>query len=349
MASSVAAATQRIDETGAEGDLAGVEREGLPDVDADDAGPEVQMPDGSVIYMPRVFGERVDDITLNLLDFKDPARSLFVRFTGLPGTGKSRIARAVALAAWERRGRKVQKRDGQPFYGFVEMSGGPSSDEHTFRHEYTPAKDTGEIKLIDSAFVQAMREGWIVMIDEPNTIRDVALLSLNSVFDGRLSLYLPALAQTVVAQPGFGCLLAYNPGMTSAISDLPQAWYSRFPACLEVTSNWPGLVRGGVPKLLVRAAMKADQDRQKENSGMLWSPQYREVESLHKMMERCTERLGIALFASSLAEMEQTGQISTGELEAAMKILDDGGYERYKSSAATRTNTAGYLRAVTAG
>ena len=40
------------------------------------------------------------------------------------------------------------------------------------------------------------------MIDEVNTIRDVALLSINAVFDGRLSLYLPATGETVIAHPG---------------------------------------------------------------------------------------------------------------------------------------------------
>ena len=59
--------------------------------------------------------------------------------------------------------------------GFVEITGGPSSDEYLFRHEFVPAADrAGDIRLVDSAFVAALRAGWTVMIDEPNTIRDVA-------------------------------------------------------------------------------------------------------------------------------------------------------------------------------
>ena len=96
--------------------------------------------------------------------------------------------------------------------------------------------------LVDSAFVQAMREGWVVMIDEVNTARDVALLSINATLDGRLSLYLAATGETVVAQPGFAVLLAYNPGLVGA-TDIPDAWHSRFPATLEVTSNWAALAR----------------------------------------------------------------------------------------------------------
>jgi hypothetical protein len=53
------------------------------------------------------------------------------------------------------------------------MSGGPSSDEFTFRHEYVPDKHSpGDVKLI-AACVEAMEHGWVVMIDEVNTIRDV--------------------------------------------------------------------------------------------------------------------------------------------------------------------------------
>ena len=33
-----------------------------------------------------------------------------------------------------------------PFYGFVEISGGPSSDEYLFRHEFVPAaEDAGTV------------------------------------------------------------------------------------------------------------------------------------------------------------------------------------------------------------
>src|SRR5204862_2196843 len=112
---------------------------------------------------------------------------------------------------------------GEPFYGYAEMSGGPSSDEFTFRYEYVPdSEHPGDVRLIPAAFVEAMQHGWVVMIDEVNTIRDVALLSLNGTLDGRLSLYLPAEGRTVTARPGFAVLIAYNLVLVGA-SNIPDA------------------------------------------------------------------------------------------------------------------------------
>ena len=118
----------------------------------------------------------------------DPAQSTFLRLIGPPGAGKSQIARAIAYRLWTGRGREVTERHGAPFYGFVELQPGPSSDEFFFRYDYVPVAGAGgQVQLVDSAFVQAMREGWVVMIDEVNTARDVALLSINATLDGRLT------------------------------------------------------------------------------------------------------------------------------------------------------------------
>ena len=147
------------------------------------------------------------------------------------------------------------ERHGGPFYGFVELQPGPSSDEYFFRYDYVPlAGAGGQVTLVDSAFVQAMREGWVVMIDEVNTARDVCLLSINACLDGRLALYLAATGETVLAQPGFAVLLAYNPGLVGA-TDIPDAWHSRFPAALEVSSNWAALAALGAPE---RAGRRGD-------------------------------------------------------------------------------------------
>ena len=190
----------------------------------------------------------------------DPAHSSFLRLIGPPGAGKSQIARAIAYRLWTERGRAVEDRHGAPFYGFVEMQPGPSSDEFFFRYDYVPVAGAGgQVELVDSAFVQAMREGWVVMIDEVNTARDVCLLSINATLDGRLALYLSATGETVIAQPGFAVLLAYNPGLVGA-TDIPDAWHSRFPATLEVTSHWAALAaarRAGAARRARRCASTA--------------------------------------------------------------------------------------------
>jgi hypothetical protein len=349
MSSALMDSLNQIDEVAAEGDLDAPSRDPLTPVDPDDAGPEVNLPDGRTLYIPRVHGERIDTLACDLLDINNPARSRFLRLIGPPGTGKSQLGRAIALELWTRRGRKIEKRNGEPFYGFVEISGGPSSDEYLFRYDFPPNKDNpSEIRMIDSAFVTAMREGLTVIIDEPNTIRDLALLSLNSVFDGRLSLYLPALAETVVAQPGFTCLLAYNPGLTSAASDIPEAWYSRFPACLEISTNWAGLVKSGASQQLVSAARAIDQERLRRENGLSWTPQYREVEALTDMIDRVGERLAISLFISSLSERLQTGSINESEAEAACRMLDNAGFARLKvTESSGKPAMNGYPRAVT--
>jgi AAA domain (dynein-related subfamily) len=203
------------------------------------------------------------------------------------------------------------------------------------------------LALVDSAFVQAMREGWVVMIDEVNTARDVALLSINATLDGRLSLYLAATGETVVARPGFAVLLAYNPGLVGA-TDIPDAWHSRFPATLEVTSNWPALAELGAPQSLVAEAMRLDRQRIAGEDGLCWTPQFRDIESLWRMTERVGERAALAFFASNLHEQAQAGKIQDAEAAAACRMLDQAGYGRLRVSASSGLpNLHGYPRAVT--
>jgi hypothetical protein len=45
---------------------------------------------------------------------------------------------ALRYRLWTQRGRAVETRRGEPFYGFAEMSGGPSSDEFTLRSPSRP-------------------------------------------------------------------------------------------------------------------------------------------------------------------------------------------------------------------
>ena len=276
----------------------------------------------------------------------DSRNGMFLAGRTLVATHNSQIARAIAYRLWTDRGQEVEQRHGAPFYGYVEIIGGPSSDEYLFRHEFVPAEIGGEVRLVDSAFVQAMRHGWTVMIDEANTIRDVALLSCNSVFDSRLQLYLPATGETVTARPGFAAMLAYNPGLVGA-SDIPDAWHSRFPATLEVTSNWAALAQVGAPQALVAEAMSLDRQRIAGEDGLVWTPQFRDIEALWRMIDRVGERAALAFFASNLFEQLQAGKLQDAEAAAACRMLDQAGYAHLKTSATGgRPNLHGYPRAV---
>src|SRR4051812_43518497 len=346
--SAITAALARLDDVAAEGDLA---PDPLPSDSLVLEAPSdpIVLPDGRRIYPPVLHGERVDALALALLDMDDPARSSFLRLIGPPGAGKSQIARAIAHRQWTQRGHAVEDRHGAPFYGYVEMQPGPSSDEFFFRHEWVPVAGAGaQGSLVDSAFVQAMREGWGVMIDEVNPARDVCLLSINATLDGRLALYLSATGETVIAQPGFAVLLAYNPGLVGA-TDIPDAWHSRFPATLEVTSHWAALAALGAPPALVREAAALDRQRIAGEDGLTWTPQFRDIESLWRMTERVGERAALAFFASNLHEQVQAGKLQDAEAAAAAcRMLDQAGYTRYRvRPSGGLANLHGYPRAVT--
>jgi hypothetical protein len=343
--SAIDTALNTIDAVAAEGDLA-PDRPASDRLELEAAGEPIVLPDGKRIYPPRLHGQPIDELACALLDMNDPGGSTFLRLIGPPGAGKSQIARAIAHRLWTGRRRPVGERHGVPFYGFVEMQPGPSSDEYFFRYDYVPlAGAGGQVTLVDSAFVQAMREGWVVMIDEVNTARDVCLLSINATLDGRLTLYLAATGETVRARPGFAVLLAYNPGLVGA-TDIPDAWHSRFPATLEVTSNWAALAELGAPNALVREAMRLDRQRSVGEDGLSWTPQFRDIEALWRMIDRVGERPALAFFASNLHEQVQAGKVQAAEAAAACRMLDQAGYAHLKVSSG-RPNLHGYPRAVT--
>ena len=145
----------------------------------------------------------------------------------------------------------------------------------------------------------------------------------------------------------FACLLAYNPGLLGA-TDIPDAWHSRFPATLEVTSNWAALVELGAPRALVTEAMALDRQRIAGEEGLTWTPQFRDIEALTRMINRIGERAAFALFISNLSEQMQAGKVQDAEAAAVCRMLDQAGYSHLKVSATRRlASLHGYPRAVT--
>ena len=343
MASAIAAARQQINAVGADGDLDGATPPGEIDLDVDSVADPIELPDGKVIYPPKLHGQPIDTIACALLDMQQPIRSRFLRLIGPPGTGKSQIARAIAHRLWTRRGRAIETRHGEPFYGYAEMSGGPSSDEFTFRYEYVPDKDRpGDVRLIPAAFVEAMEHGWVVMIDEVNTIRDVALLSLNGTLDGRLSLYLPAEGRTVAATPG--------PDRLQPRARRRQRHPRRL--ALAIPRHRRGheqLAGAGQARRPGRAREGRDGARRqalRPGDGLVWTPQFRDIEALSHMIELVGERAAVSLFISNLHEQIEAGKVQAAEGAAVARMLDEAGLGRLKVGGAI-PNLHGYPRAVT--
>ena len=111
---------------------------------------------------------------------------------------------------------------------------------------------------------------------------------------------------------------------------------SRFPAALEVRSNWPALVKLRAPEPLVAAAARLDQLRMAGDDGLVWSPQFRDVESIVEMTRRVGERAAIGFFVSDLHEQVTAGKIQAAEAAAACRMLDEAGYGHLRVGASSK-------------
>ena len=72
-------------------------------------------------------------------------------------------------------------------------------------------------------------------------------------------------------------VLSYNPRMIGG-NDIPVAWRRRFPATVEVTSNWAALAKLGVPEQIVTAARWLDEQRFGNTGGVVWTPQFGDIQ-----------------------------------------------------------------------
>ena len=152
----------------------------------------------------------------------------------------------------------------------------------------------------------------------------------------------------MIAQPGFACLLAYNPGLVGA-TDIPDAWHSRFPATLEVTSNWPALAQLGAP---TSARDRGDgarppTDRRRGRPDVDTPvPRHRSAHPHDRPCRRARRARAVRL--EPLSEQVQAGRVQDAEAAAVCRMLDQAGYAHLKVSATRRLPSLhGYPRAVT--
>ena len=187
------------------------------DLELDAVGDPIELPDGKRIYPPRLHGEPIDELALRAARHAATRRARrFLRLVGPPGTGKSQIARAIAHRLWTEprpRGR------GPPRRAVLRLrrdaAGGPSSDEFFFRYEYVPVAERRRRGPRSSTrrSCEAMREGWVVMIDEVNTDprRRAAVAQRHA---RRPPVAVPARrpARPSIARPGFAVHARLQPG-----------------------------------------------------------------------------------------------------------------------------------------
>jgi len=94
--------------------------------------------------------------------------------------------------------------------------------------------------------------------------------------------------------------------------------------------------------------MALDRQRIAGEDGLTWTPQFRDIEALARMIDRVGERAALALFISNLSEQVQAGKVQDAEAAAVCRMFDQAGYAHLKVSATCRrASLHGYPRAVT--
>ena len=324
--SAITAALSQIDRVAAEGDL-------VPDpaapLELETAGEPILLPDGKRIYPPCLHGQPIDELALALLDMHDPAQSTFLRLIGPPGAGKSQIARAIAYRLWTGRGREVADRHGAPFYGFVELQPGPSSDEFFFRYDYVPVAGRRRPGGAGRLGVRAGDARGVGGDDRRGQHRPRRRAAVDQRHPRRAP---HACTWRRPARPS-----SPSPGSRSC-SPTTRGWSARPTSPTRGTRGSPRRSRSRATGRrsrssarrapLVAEAMRLDRQRIAGEDGLCWTPQFRDIESLWRMSERVGERAALAFFASNLHEQVQAGKIQDAEAAAACRMLDQAGYGR---------------------
>ena len=94
-----------------------------------------------------------------------------------------------------------------------------------------PVNETeiGHFGWVDAPFLQAMREGHWLLLDEMNLATQSVLEGLNACFDHRGEVYIPELSQTFAKHPEFRVFATQNPHNQGAgRKGLPKSFVNRF-------------------------------------------------------------------------------------------------------------------------
>src|SRR6185436_3397739 len=87
----------------------------------------------------------------------------------------------------------------------------------------------GQFEWCDGVFLQALKAGDWVLLDELNLASQSVLEGLNAVLDHRAQIYLPELDRTFDCPPTFRLFAAQNPvAQGGGRKGLPASFLSRF-------------------------------------------------------------------------------------------------------------------------
>lgn len=85
-----------------------------------------------------------------------------------------------------------------------------------------------ETVWMDGPVTRAVRNGFIIYLDEIAEAREDVIVALHSITDHRRELYIDRTNENIVAPPSFMCIASFNPGYQQGIKELKPSTRQRF-------------------------------------------------------------------------------------------------------------------------
>jgi midasin (ATPase involved in ribosome maturation) len=148
---------------------------------------------------------------------------------GSPGVGKTTIVEALAAAC----GRKVARINLSEQTDMLDLLGAdlPVEDDvsHLENASEVSAPNTAKFEWRDGVFLNALKNGDWVLLDELNLANQSVLEGLNAVLDHRGTVFIPELNTSFVCPPTFRIFAAQNPtAQGGGRKGLPKSFLNRF-------------------------------------------------------------------------------------------------------------------------